>query len=126
MSLQKREWPAICAKMAHKMNTKKCPLSQDSQPRESSYKKTRPEGTLWRLDERPLWTQIGLFVYTDACIHTHTNTNVCVHGFPRIHFPSCQLRDNGDTSGAMTTLSAQFLVSSATLHQRNWGYLQRG
>ena len=88
MSLQKREWPAIFAKMAHRMNTKKCPLSRDSQPRERNYKKTRAEGTLWRLDERPLWTQIGLFVYTDICIYTHTNTNVCVHGFLRIHFPS--------------------------------------
>lgn len=37
------------------------------------------EGTLWRLDEIPLWTQIGLFVYTDICTYTHTNTNVCVY-----------------------------------------------
>lgn len=77
-SLQKREWPAVFAEMAHKMNTKKRPLSQVSQPRERSYKK-RPEGTLWRLGERPLWAQTGLSVYTDICIYTRTNTNVCVY-----------------------------------------------
>lgn len=38
----------------------------------------KAEGTLWRLDEIPLWTQIGLFVYTYLYIHTHKYKCVCV------------------------------------------------
>lgn len=132
-SLQKQKWPAVFAEMAHKMNTKKWPLSQVSQPRERSYKK-RPEGTLWRLGERPLWAQTGLSVYTDIRIYTqisvyiHAQIQMCVYTWVSTYtLPQLwQLRDDRDPSGAMTMLSAQVLVSNATLHQRNQGYLQRG
>lgn len=52
------------------------------------------------------------------CVYTWVST----YTLPQLW----QLRDDRDPSGAMTMLSAQVLVSNATLHQRNQGYLQRG